>query len=243
MKDYKRNKTINYRFFALGGVVVVVCILVLLTSRNADNRIFNVVTVYDTVFVARDSSVGDAVVANKIVGHRSSKVDRNPWRGGGRSKVDGNAGGSGSDRIRHPLAANGENCRVFAKMVAGMFNPYYYTLLDAGAAFAHDADLMYETCRNDTTHTFGVACRWFSECPEDGVEWCCESEIERDGVGAGCPIFLVVGVGGSPDKPATMYVLQAWSLCNVLNRNFLANARKKRMERYFYYKPEGPWLN
>jgi len=244
MEEDKRNKAVTRRFLVLGGIVVALGVLLLLTSRNTDNRIFNVETVYDTVFVARDSVTVDSIVVDRVVGHRSSKVDKNPWRGRNRAQADGVGYVAGSAKTRHPLVANDENCRAFANMVTGMFSTYYYTLLDNDGSITDKyVDLLYETCKNDSVYTFGVVCRWFSECPEDGVEWCGEEDLGKYGTSSDCPVFLVVGIGGSPEKPEGMYVLRAWGLRNVLSGNFLAKVHKKKVGKKFYYKPEGPWLN
>lgn len=226
--DKQRDRVISRRFIILGGIVLILAILMLLTSRNDNNRIFNVETVYDTVFVAKDSlPTTDSV---RVVARHRTSIPKNPWRGHSRQQ---------QKREKHPLKPNLENCRLFADMVSGLFSTYYYTPLSV----EHDVDLLYEACRGDSTHTFGVVCRWFSNCPTDGVEWCCADSLSLYGTSSAYPVFLVLGIGGSPESPESMYILRAWTLRNALTPNFLSKAHRKTPGRKFYYKPEGPWLN
>lgn len=230
ISNSKRDKVVSRRFLLLGGIVLILAVLILLTSRNDDNRIFNVETVYDTVFVARDTlSTTDTLV---VVDHHSTSIPKNPWRGHSSTQQSSNQ--------RHPLHANPENCKAFAQSISNLFSPYYYTLLSTEHSASY---LLYETCRDDSTHTFGVICRWFSSCPEDGVEWCSADSLSYYGASSPYPVFLVLGIGGSPDVPETMYVLRAWSLRSSLTPNFLSKAHRKTPGKKFYYKPDGPWLN
>ncbi len=226
--DRQRDKVISRRFLVLGGIVLILAVLMLLTSRNDDNRIFNVETVYDTVFVASDSlSATDSV---RVVAHHRTSVPKNPWRG--RSNRH-------QTRERHPLKPNLDNCRIFTQTISALFSTYYYTPLDT----EHGVDLLYETCRDDSIYIFGIVCRWFSSCPADGVEWCSADSVSLYGTSSACPVFLVLGIGGSPDAPQDLYVLRAWTLRNALTPNFLSKAHRKTPGKKFYYKPEGPWLN
>ena len=121
--DKQRDRVISRRFLILGGIVLILAILMLLTSRNDDNRIFNVETVYDTVFVAKDSL--PATDSVRVVTRHRTSVPKNPWRGHSRQR---------QKRENHPLKSNLENCRLFADMVSGLFSTYYYTLLTAESA-------------------------------------------------------------------------------------------------------------
>jgi len=225
-----RDKSISRRFLILGAIVLILAVLILLTSRNDDNRIFNVETVYDTVFVATDSlSTTDSV---KVIAHRRTAIPKNPWRGA--SKPSQN-----ETQRKHPLHSNPENNKAFAQSISTLFSPYYYTSLTAD----DNVDLLYETCRNDSTYTFGVLCRWFSSCPDDGVEWCSPDSIAQYSTSSQYPTFLILGIGGSPDSPDTMYVLRTWTLRSSLTPTFLSKAHRKTPGKKFYYKPDGPWLN
>lgn len=244
----QRDKAISRRFIILGGIVLILAVLILLTSRNDDNRIFNVETVYDTVFVADDTIAGtpscpeNVSGSYRVVAHSRTSIPKNPWRGHYNGRQDAE-----SHKCR--VKPNAENCRVFSEMVSALFSPYYYTPLSMESpssstdCVSGNVDLLYETCRQDSTYTFGVVCRWFSECPEDGVEWCSADSLTCYGASSPYPVFLVLGIGGSPDAPQDMYVLRAWTLRSFLTPNFLSKAHRKTPGKKFFYKPEGPWLN
>ena len=225
MKNDSRTKAISRRFLLLGSIVVILAVLLLLTSKNEENRIFNVETVRDTVFVSGDS----------VVEYRKSRIAANPWRGKSRPGKNFD-----SARAIHPLVPDTINCQIFSSMVSTLFSPYYYSML---ATPLNEVDLFYETCRNDSSYSFGVVCRWFSECPKDGVEWCSGKELEQYVSRSNYPIFLVLGIGGTPNMPNQMYVLRAWTLRNIISPHLLAKAHQKKPGKKFYFKPEGPWLN
>ena len=231
---HNREKAVSRRFLILGGIVLVIVVLIFITSRNDNNRIFNVETVYDTVFVADSPLIASDTLVTAdsahftVVGHHRSSVPKNPWRGHSKTA-----------RQRHPLHANAENCQAFARMISTLFSPYYYVPVQGDDIVV----LKYETCRNDSSYTFGVVCRWFSACPDDGVEWCSADSLPMYGTSSPYPVFVIIGIGGSPDSPETMYVLRAWTIRNELTPNFLNKAHRKRAGKKFYYKPEGPWLN
>lgn len=240
--DIQRDRVVSRRFLILGGIVLVMVVLILLTSRNDDNRIFNVETVYDTVFVATDSTVNSQSSNPKVISHHRSAIPKNPWRGHASHNKDYSAN-------RHPLKYNHENCRLFADAISQLFSPYYYTSINTVSEASsvspatNAVDLLYETCREDSTYCFGIVCRWFSSCPDDGVEWCSSDTLPLYGVSSAYPVFLVLGIGGSPDVPQELYVLRAWSLRNILSPNFLSKAHKKAPGKKFFFKPDGPWLN
>jgi len=232
-----RDKSISRRFLILGAIVLVLAVLIFLTSRNADNRIFNVETVYDTVFVAADSlhdSLPTADKPYKVIAHHRTSIPKNPWRGHS-VKRD-------VKPQKHPLKPNPENSKAFAQYISTLFSSYYYTSLSVTSS-ANAVDLLYETCRNDSTYTFGVVCRWFSSCPDDGVEWCSPDSLAQYNTSSDYPVFLVLGISGSPESPESIYVLRAWTLRSSLTPNFLSKAHRKTSGKKFFYNPDGPWLN
>lgn len=78
---------------------------------------------------------------------------------------------------------------------------------------------------------FAVECKWRSEFKDSKIEWAKDRQLRTYKEYArreGMPVFAVIGVGGTPDNPESLYIVPIKNISsNILSEN--------QMQRYFRY--------
>lgn len=118
------------------------------------------------------------------------------------------------------MVINDENYEkgiVFEEYVKNLFNPEYFSLY----AYTHDSskfgiraesdsnpDLTFRYIR--TQERFGVECKFRSELYNNAINWAKSRQIgnyrryeNEDNI----PTFIVIGLGGSPNRPKRMFCI------------------------------------
>jgi hypothetical protein len=138
----------------------------------------------------------------------------------------------------------------FEKYVVQNFSKKYYKLKEwAGdkyvkgvyAETTQNPDLLMELTTQPESHLFSVECKWRKEFHNDFIQFAKEAQLkrykkyEKDN---GIPVFIALGVGGTPSKPAQLFVIPLRYLKKI-------NVHKDQLEGYqqdvdaeFYYDHE-----
>ncbi len=90
---------------------------------------------------------------------------------------------------------------------------------------------------HDKEYPFAMECKWRNSFMGASVE------LDKDQVGRyqsyemenQVPVFLVLGIGGQPDKPAELYVIPARQLTSKLTMDSLGQYRQGMTRNIFYF--------
>lgn len=136
----------------------------------------------------------------------------------------------------------------FEKYVVSHFSKKYFTLKEWRGDKESDGvyatsntypDMEYTFTLHGQSFDFAVECKWRSRFnAQDRLDWSYKDQLERYRQFAqekGFPVFVVLGVGGTPDHPAHVYVVPLASIRHTeLHRNWLENYRHKVTGNFFY---------
>ena len=107
---------------------------------------------------------------------------------------------------------------LFEKWVVSKFSREYFTLKewrsDKGvkgvyAEANQHPDLIFEFHLREVKKTFAVECKWRQNYYKGGVQWTKKGQLQRYltfSEEKEIPVFVVIGVGGSPDSPEELFV-------------------------------------
>ena len=108
-------------------------------------------------------------------------------------------------------------------------------------------DMVVEFRLRDRHASFTVECKWrraflSGRKSPAGIEWATSRQIEnyqRFQQDRRMPVFVVIGIGGEPDRPAEVYVVPLDRLrYPFATAEYLAKFRKADPEKNFFYDPE-----
>ena len=107
----------------------------------------------------------------------------------------------------------------FEKYIVTCFNKKYFTVEKwTGDKYVDgqydpsnlDPDLVMKLQLKDESHTFAIECKWRKEFQNNYVNVASEEQLKRYadyGKEKGIPTFVAVGIGGTPDAPAHLYMV------------------------------------
>jgi hypothetical protein len=141
----------------------------------------------------------------------------------------------------HPVQTESEKKgNDFEKFVIDRFDEAYFQLLEWRSDKIHNGiyplaslnpDLEYRfTTRYDTMH-FAVECKWRQEFKNDQLQWAKDSQLlnyRRFEHTARIPVFVIIGVGGSPSAPEEVYIVPLDRIQSV----YLTRLQLKAFKRY-----------
>jgi len=131
----------------------------------------------------------------------------------------------------------------FEKLIAKKFDRRYFKLKSwAGDKYDNGVyaentlhpDLIFEYNLKGQTGSFAVECKyrkkWYEKDAVEGIEWAKNGQLERYkkfSVEQQVPTFIVIGVGGEPNNPESVFVIPIEKTTeNFLCKNFLLNFQK-----------------
>lgn len=138
----------------------------------------------------------------------------------------------------------------FEKWVIAHFPKQYYTLkewrgdkYDNGtyAESTRYPDLELElNLKSGIQETFAIECKWRSNFKNDKIEWASEESIKiynQFASDRGVAVFVVIGIGGEPSTPETVYAVPLRALkYPTVTRDYLEKFRRKDTNKDFFYK-------
>lgn len=139
----------------------------------------------------------------------------------------------------------------FEKYVVSRFSKKYFSLKEwRGDKQSHG--IYAESCTypdmeltftlREKTYTFAVECKWRAKYnAQDKVRWSYKDQLARYRQFAkdkNIPVFIILGIGGTPAEPAEVYVVPLASIERVeLSRNWLENYRHDLSKNMFFDVP------
>ena len=157
-----------------------------------------------------------------------------------------------------PFDENKRKGDAFEKFVVKLFDPKFFNVMEwrgdkyvdgRYAVSSHFPDLEIEFFfkKRDVTERFAVECKWRNDYFKGGVQWA-ESynirnyqEFARE---VKIPVFVVIGIGGSPGQPADVYVLPLKKATTpFLSTTELAPFKRRDPKAEFFYDYENDRLN
>tara|TARA_R110001592_G_scaffold237306_11_gene496387 strand:+ start:59023 stop:59658 length:636 start_codon:yes stop_codon:yes gene_type:complete len=103
---------------------------------------------------------------------------------------------------------------------------------------SHFPDLEVNFKLNDHKDTFAIECKWRSRFYKDGIKWAEGYQIEnykKYSVATKLPVYVVIGVDGTPSKPKHMYVIPLSKLSNSFISKDELNPYEKDVKADFYW--------
>ncbi len=104
---------------------------------------------------------------------------------------------------------------------------------------SHFPDLEVEFSIMGKSEIFAIECKWRADYYKGGIEWAKDyqfknykSFLEKRNI----PVFLVLGVGGTPNNPEELFTVPVHSIDNhFVSKSFLELHKKKHIESNFFY--------
>lgn len=147
---------------------------------------------------------------------------------------------------------NKEKGNIFEACIANKFSKDYFTILDwrsdkySNGTYAEsitypDFRLCFKS--GNFEKEFAVECKYRSDFYNNGVKWANEKQIENYKSYAAkynIPVFIVIGVGGSPNYPDNVFIIPLkYIKYPFINNKFLMDCRKNNFkEANFLFKCE-----
>lgn len=132
-----------------------------------------------------------------------------------------------------------------------LFSKRYFSLKEwRGDKYSHGVyaesntypDMELTFTLREKTHSFAVECKWRAQYnAQDKVKWSYKDQLTRYRQFAkdkNIPVFIILGIGGTPSEPAEVYVVPLASIERVeLSRNWLENYRHDLSKSMFFDVP------
>lgn len=144
-----------------------------------------------------------------------------------------------------------EKGRIFEEWVVRRFNPAHFAVKEwrgdkhTAGIYAESSrlpDLEIEFRLKDQRVLIAVECKWrrsFDMGEKPGIEWAKERQIanyQRFHRERNIPVFVVIGIGGSPDAPYELYILPLERLrYPFATAEYLAKFRRTNPSTDFYF--------
>ena len=128
----------------------------------------------------------------------------------------------------------------FEKFVIDLFDGKYFQLLEWRSDKIHNGiyplaslnpDLEYRFTSSYDTMDFAVECKWRQEFKNDQLQWAKDSQLlnyRRFEHTERIPVFVIIGVGGSPSNPEEVYIVPL----DRIQSTFLTRWQLKAFKRY-----------
>ena len=155
-----------------------------------------------------------------------------------------------SDRDLGRLS-NQDKGRQFEEWIVKKFNPAYFGIKEwrsdkyVNGIYPESSvypDLEIEFRLHDGRSILAVECKWRRDFLHDGktgVEWATPAQIlnyQRFQQERRIPVFVVIGIGGEPNKPAELYIVPLDRLrYPFASSEYLAKFRRTNTNTNFYY--------
>jgi hypothetical protein len=149
-----------------------------------------------------------------------------------------------------PGLSSKEKGNAFEKFVVDCFNPKVFTIKQWQGDKFHKGryaesnshpDLLLEFHHTDTKVQLAVECKWKSSLP-DVHNWAEDRQIQNYQAFADemkLPVFVVLGFGGTPEKPEEVYVAPLRNLkYSQVKKSYLAPFLRKEASHHFFFNPE-----
>ena len=141
-----------------------------------------------------------------------------------------------------------EKGKDFEEYVVSRFSTKYFTLKEwrgdkySNGIYAESntyPDMEYTFTLREESYAFGVECKWRSKFNSQGkVKWSYKDQLARYRQFAqdrNMPVFIILGIGGVPAKPAEIYVVPLASIKETeLSKNWLENYRHNLAKNMFF---------
>ncbi len=191
---------------------------------------------------SRTATIEEAVTTNELAVYEQKGVD------GNLNQADEN--GNNND-----LTESEEKGRAFEEYVVSHFNKKYFALKEwrgdkyyqgSYAESNRYPDMEYEFSLDGKTVQFAVECKWRSKFNNERVTWATEEqadiyrkfEKEKD-----MPVFVVIGVGGTPSDPEQVYAVPLRALkLNIAKEDYIRDFMREYKENNFYLDTENMLL-
>ena len=137
---------------------------------------------------------------------------------------------------------------AFEEFIVSRFSKKYFSLKEwrgdksSNGVYAQSntyPDMEYTFKLHGETYNFAVECKWRAKYnKENKVEWSYEEQLARYRQFAkdkNIPVFIVIGIGGTPSDPANVFVVPLASIKNVeLSKSWLENYRHDLSKNMFF---------
>ena len=162
-----------------------------------------------------------------------------------------------SGQVIVPLTSE-EKGRKFEGWIVKKFNPAHFSIKDwrgdkhelgVYPESSEYPDLEIEFRLKDRRERFAVECKWrkgFDKTSKSGITWASERQIanykefQRK---KGFQVYVVIGIGGDPDDPAQLFVVNLDRLkYSFASAEYLNKFRRKNPKTDFYYDLKGSEL-
>ena len=115
-----------------------------------------------------------------------------------------------------------------------------------------DLELNFNYHKENIKQTISVECKWRNDFFKDGVVWCETYQLnnykkfQKD---RQIPVFLAIGIGGSPDNPDSFYIIPLMNISNrvslelennegakvqFMHKDFLRKFQKSTSDKFFF---------
>ena len=143
---------------------------------------------------------------------------------------------------------NREKGVAFEEYIVSRFSKKYFALKEwrgdksSNGVYAESntyPDMEYTFTLHGETYNFAVECKWRARYnKENKVEWSYKEQLARYRQFAkdkNMPVFIVIGIGGTPSKPANVFVVPLASIKDVnLPKSWLENYRHDLSKNLFF---------
>lgn len=169
--------------------------------------------------------------------------------------IDANLDDADENGTENGLTESEEKGRAFEEYVVSHFNKKYFTLKEWRGDKYYDGnyaesnrypDMEYELSLDGKIISFAVECKWRSKFSNEWITWATEEqadiyrkfEKEKD-----MPVFVVIGVGGSPSEPEQVYAVPLSVLkLNIAKEDYIRDFLREDMEKNFFLDTENMLL-
>jgi hypothetical protein len=128
---------------------------------------------------------------------------------------------------------------AFTKSVIAKFDKKYFKLKEWRSDKYDDGvypeanmypDLEFEFTLRDVKSRFAVECKWRKSYYKNGIEWAKEYQLKnykKFKTEKSIPVFVAIGVGGTPEKPEEVYIVPLTVIENI----FISQAELKKYQK------------
>lgn len=170
--------------------------------------------------------------------------------------IDTNLNVTDENGTENGLTESEEKGRAFEEYVVSHFNKKYFTLKEWRgdkyykgnyAESNRYPDMEYEfSLDGKIIIPFAVECKWRSKFKNEQIQWATEEqadiyrkfEKEKE-----MPVFVVIGVGGSPSDPERVYAVPLKALkLSIAKEDYIRDFMREDKEKYFFLDTENMLL-